>query len=359
MTNKLKAKSGIEKSPPYIPGAHSIDGVDKVYVLSANENPLGTSADVKTAIDNIEYNRYPDGGASALRNEIANIYNVNANNIVCGNGSDELLHLLVHSFASTGDEVLFSQYAFLVYKIATLTAGATPVVVGETDYTVDVDKLLAGITDKTKIIMLANPANPTGTMLPESEIVRLIENTPDNILIVIDCAYAEYCTDTNYGNPAKLVEKYNNVVMTRTFSKIYGLAGFRLGWCYAPDYVVDILNRIRGPFNVSSLAQIAGAKAVKDTQFVKKSVEHNSKWLNTLTDSFKQKGFVVPDSKTNFILVDFGSEEKADAVYKEFLKDGLIVRAVKAYDLPSCIRITIGNDDECKRIIDSISKMEL
>ena len=358
MKNKPEPKAGIMQSPPYVAGSHSIEGFDTVDVLSANENPLGFSDKVVPAIKDLSFNRYPDGGSSDLRNAIAKVHGLNADNIVCGNGSDELLQLLVHSYAGAGDEVLFTEYSFLIYKIATLTAGATPVEVAEVDYTVNVDNILAGITDKTKIIMLANPANPTGTMLPNSEIVRLIENTPKNILIVVDCAYAEYCESGDYGNPAELAEKFDNVVMTRTFSKIYGMAGFRLGWCYGSGEIVDVLNRVRGVFNISSLSQSAGVEAVNDTEFVKKSVAHNSTWLTTLTDLFRQKGFVVPDSNTNFIMVDFGDKELAHKFYKHLKSNGIIVRGLVGYKLPNALRITIGSEKENKRLIEAISGFE-
>ena len=349
-------QDGILNSPPYVPGAHTIDGMDRVAILSANENPLGCSNTVMPAIKQVSLNRYPDGGSTELRHAIGALHNLNPNNIVCGAGSDEILQLLIHAYAGKDDEVLYPKHGFLVYPIATLTAGASPVKADEQNYTVCVDAMLSAITDKTKIICLANPANPTGTMLAKSEIERLVENTPAHILIILDGAYAEYVQNEDYSTGAYLVDKHPNVVMTRTFSKAYGLASVRLGWAYASNAVTDVLNRVRGPFNVSSLAQMAGVSSIKDQDFIKNSIEHNEYWKKVLTSACIDKGLFVPPSFTNFIMVKFTSEHIAVQAYNTLQENGIIARLIKGYGLPDCVRITIGTSEENKQVLDTIKK---
>ena len=358
MCDKPIPKPYVMGVPAYVSGKHSINGDKNVIILSSNENPLGCSDKVAPSLQNIAFHRYPDAGATALCETIGHIHTLAPSRILCGAGSHEVLQLLVLAYAGEGDEVIYTQYGFLMYPIQTQIVGATPVQVPETDYTVDIDAILSALTHTTKMIMIANPANPTGTAIPRSELVRLIENTPSHIMIVLDGAYVEYCTWDAYTDGADLVDIYPNVVMTRTFSKAYGLASIRLGWCYAHPEVIDVLHRVRGPFNVTSLTQTAGIVAVQDQQFIEKSVAHNRTWRPVLSDMFIQKGCEVPISHTNFILVLFKTESGAQRALITFERHGILVRSVSAYGMANGLRITIGTEEENRRIMRLLQEME-
>ena len=354
------AKPGVMGIKPYVAGASDLEGRDDIIKLSSNEGAFGPSplAQEAYSVGALELHRYPDGGATELRQAIAEIHGLNAEQIVCGAGSDELISLLCNSYASEGDEVLYSQYGFLMYPISAMAAGATPVTAPETDLTANVDALLKAVTARTRILFLANPNNPTGTYLPANELSRLRENLRDDILLVIDAAYAEYVEKEDYSAGIDLVDAGDNVIMTRTFSKIHGLGGVRLGWAYGPANVIDVLNRARGPFNVSSAAQNAGVAAIRDQAFTKQARDHNQKWLAWTRDQLRALGLDVTDSVGNFLLVCFaGSSERNAAAADGFLKEnGIIVRSVASYGLPDCLRITIGTEDEMCRVVDALGQ---
>ena len=264
----------------------------EVFKLSSNETPLGASPEAMAAYARVGHHleAYPDGASTALREAIGARYGLDPDRIVCGAGSDEILQLLTHAYVGPGDEGLYSEYGFLVYKLAILSSGGTPVVAKETNRTAQVDALLAAVTPRTKILHLANPNNPTGTYLPHDELKRLATSLPPHVLLVIDAAYAEYVTRNDYSAGIELVAEHENVVMTRTFSKIYGLAALRLGWCYAPAHVCDAINRIRGPFNVNRAAIEAGVAALADTAHLEKAIAHNERWLPWLTKEMEDAG---------------------------------------------------------------------
>ena len=338
-------KAGILDIQAYVPGKSGASGA-KVFKLSSNESPLGASpaaiAAYGAAAGSLEL--YPDGSAAALREAIAQRYGLNAECIVCGAGSDELLQLLSHAYLGPGDEAVYSQYGFLVYPIAIASNGATAVVAPETNHTADVDALLACVSPRTKIVFFANPNNPTGTYLPFDEVKRLHAGLPKTCLLVLDAAYAEYVRRNDYEAGVELVSSCENVVMTRTFSKIHGLAALRLGWAYCPAHVADVLNRIRGPFNVGAPAIAAGAAAVADQAFVERAIAHNEEWLPKLTRAIAALGLKVTPSVGTFLLIHFkpGDAARAD----EFLAArGLVLRRVAAYGLPDALRLTIGTAD--------------
>lgn len=345
-------RPGIMDIARYIPGAHSVPGVQLHAILSANENPHGASpraiAAYRALADKI--NRYPEGGATALRNALAKHYGLKADRIVCGNGSDELLGLLAHAYAGQGDEVLYSQYGFLVYPIAAKSNGATPVAVPEKDFRADIDAMLKRVTPKTKLVFLANPNNPTGSVLTREEVARLADGLPRSTLLVIDAAYAEYVARNDYSPGIELVEAHDNVVMTRTFSKIYGLAGLRVGWAYCPQNVVEALDRLRGPFNVNAPAQAAAIAALDDVAFADHSRTQNDIWRPWLTEKLGAAGLTVLPSVCNFILVRFPAEKSrnADAANAFLGKRGIVPRAMGAYGLPDSLRITVGNEAESR-----------
>lgn len=354
----LEPRPGILKLEPYVGGQSSLPGVERVIKLSSNEGALGASPLAVRAIEDSASRafRYPDGGCSSLRDELAAAFGLNRQNIVCGAGSDELFSLLARAYVGPGDEVLYTRHGFLMYPIVTHTVGGHPVAVPETDFTADVDALLAHVTERTRIVFLANPNNPTGTYLPETELRRLRSALPEDVLLVIDAAYAEYVDRPDYGVGFDLVNGSAPVVVTRTFSKVYGLGGIRLGWGYCPPNVADVLNRLRNPFNVSSVAQTAGITALNDHTFVERSCEHNRVWRAWLIGALRELGLEVGDSVCNFVLVRFPQEPGRDAECADaFLKQGgIIVRRMGSYKLPDCLRITIGLEDEMHAVADAL-----
>ena len=346
--DRPQPKPGILDIAAYVPGKSGAKGT-KVHKLSSNESPIGASANAieayRSAAGVLEL--YPDGSATALRMAIAERFGLMAENIVCGAGSDELLQLLAHAYLGQGDEAIYSQYGFLVYPIAIQSNGATAVIAPEKDYLADVDAILARVTDKTRMVFLANPNNPTGRYLPFNEVKRLHAGLPSRVLLVLDAAYAEYVRKNDYEAGIELVATSDNVVMTRTFSKIYGLAALRLGWVYCPAHVADVLNRIRGPFNISAPAIAAGAAAIADQAFLDRAVSHNEEWLPRVSSEIEALGLTVTPSAGNFVLVHFPQEQKrqahaADAWLQE---NGIVVRRMDAYGLPGALRITIGTEE--------------
>ena len=354
----IKAKKYILEIEPYKPGKSSVNNKTKIIKLSSNENALGTS---QKAIDVYQEHinkiyRYADGSCNDLREAIAQKYQINADKIVCGAGSDEIIALLTQSFCDVGDEVLYSEYGFLMYPISAKRVGANPIIARETNLVANVDNLLAKISNKTKIIFLANPNNPTGSYLNNIEIERLIKNTPKNILVVLDLAYCEFVDNADYPDVIKLVNQYENVVMMRTFSKIYGLASLRLGWSYSSIYVANVLNRARGPFNVSGAAQSAGVAAINDDEFIQQSKSHNKKWLKILSTEFNKINIKHYPSCANFILLDFITIKECQKINQFLLDNGVILREMSAYNLSNCLRMTIGKEMENLKVIELFKK---
>ncbi len=352
---------GVLKINAYVPGSDKANPNVKLYKLSSNETPIGPSPAAIDAYEQVAKNLaiYPDGSSSALRQAIAKAHGLNAQNILCSNGSDELLGLLANIYLGPGDEGIFTEHGFLVYKIQILAAGATPVVVPETDLCASVDAILDAVTERTKIVFLANPNNPTGTYVSDSEVRRLQENLPPNVLLVIDAAYAEYVRRNDYAAGIELVSANQNVVMTRTFSKIHGLAALRIGWMYAPEHVVDAVNRVRGPFNVNAAAIAAGAAAISDRAHVDKAIEHNETWLPKLTQAFENIGLKVTPSVGNFLLVHFPDDqsEKSAKAANEFLIDrGFVLRLVGAYGLPNALRMSVGTQEANQGVIVALTQ---
>ena len=340
---------GIMDIAPYVPGKSTATGGSKLHKLSSNETPLGPSpaaiAAYKAAADRLEH--YPDGTARALRNAIAAVHGLNAERIVCGAGSDEILHLIANAYIAPGDEAIHSQYGFLVYPIAIRAMGGRPVVAPETDLTADVDAILGLVSDRTRVVFLANPNNPTGTYVRFSEVRRLHAALPPRVLLVLDAAYAEYVRRNDYESGIELAGSAPNVVMVRTFSKVYGLAGLRLGWCYGPAAVIDALNRIRGPFNVSAAAIAAGAAAMADAAHVAHTAEHNAVWLPRVTEALGRLGLTVTPSVANFVLIHFPDKagQRAPDADAYLLDRGIVLRRVESYGLPNALRMTIGTQE--------------
>ena len=303
----------------YVPGKSTSSDGRKLIKLSANENPLGTSAAALAARAALTGAAdYPDPDSSALRNAIGELHGIDPARIVCGTGSDELLNLVAQGFAGPGDEVLFSRFSFAVYDIAARRCGATPVEAPDTDYATSVDALVAAVNERTRVVFLANPNNPTGTFLPRHEVERLHAGLPSDVLLVVDQAYAEYLGAGEDDGGLDLAARYGNVLVTRTFSKIYGLAGERIGWATGAPHLVDVLNRIRGPFNVTTSGQAAALAALGDQDFVRRSRELNAAELARFVaaiEALGNHGLRAVPSKANFLLVLFeGAVSAAEAL---------------------------------------------
>lgn len=347
-------KPGILDIDPYVPGESKLPAGIKPIKLSSNETPLGPSPKAIAALREAagELERYPDGAATALREAIAGRYGLNPARIVCGAGSDELLTMLAHAYLGPGDEAIFSEHGFLLYRIIVLANGAKPVVAPERDYRTDIEEILKRVSERTKVVFLANPNNPTGTYISFDAVRSLRARLPSHVLLVLDAAYAEYVRRNDYEAGIELVATTPNTVMTRTFSKIHGLAGLRLGWAYCPEAVADVLNRIRGPFNVSVPAMAAGAASIADKTHEEASAVHNERWLSWLTAELEKLGLEVTPSVANFILVHFAKDggKTADAADKFLKQRAIIVRKVGAYGLPDCLRVTIGTEADNRAV---------
>jgi histidinol-phosphate aminotransferase len=359
MSAAPEPRAGIRKIDAYVPGDDRSSAA-RVFKLSSNETPLGPSP---LAIEAYRANAdrlhiYPEGSARILREAIGAAFGLNPERIVCGNGSDELLTLIAQNYLSPGDEAIYSQYGFLVYKIAILASGGTPVVAPESHETASVDAILERVSPRTKLVYLANPNNPTGTYLPYDEVKRLHAGLPGTVLLVLDAAYSEYVRRNDYASGVELAAEAGNVVMTRTFSKIFGLANLRIGWAYGPASVIEILNRTRGPFNVNGPALAAGAAAVADRAHLERAVEHNTLWLATLTREIAALGLRVTPSIGNFLLIHFSESEGRDAAAADrFLRArGLVLRRVAGYGFPNALRLTVGSEEANGAVIAALAE---
>ncbi|GMG81097.1 histidinol-phosphate transaminase [Paralimibaculum aggregatum] len=351
----IRPNPGIAEIAPYVGGASALPGANRTVKLSSNENPLGPSPAAReaylAAADGLGL--YPDGGHARLRAAIARAHGIDADRIACGNGSDELIALLARAYAAPGTEVLYSAHGFLMYRLSALSAGATPVAAPERALTTDIDALIARLTPATRLVFLANPNNPTGTMVPEAEIARLAEALPPAALLVLDAAYAEYVRAPGYDGGIALVESRENVVMTRTFSKIHGLAALRLGWLYGPAHVIDVLSRVRGPFNVNAPALAAGEAAIADHGYVADCRIANEVWRDWLAREIAAAGFPVTPSHANFLLVETGA--RTGAVDGHLRAHGLIVRRMDEYGLPGHLRISVGDAAACRAVAEAMA----
>ena len=353
-----QAHAGVMAVEPYVPGkSKAPDFTGTVHKLSSNETPLGASPAAKAAflmaVDKLE--AYPDGTATPLREAIGRRHRLDSTRIVCGAGSDELLYMLANIYCEPGDEGIYTEHGFLLYRVALLAAGATPIVIPDRDFTADVDAIIAAVTPRTRIVYIANPNNPTGTYVPQTDITRLAEALPQNVILVLDAAYAEYATAADYDAGLELARTRENVVVTRTFSKIYGLASLRLGWCYAPAAICDAMNRVRSPFNVNDPAMRAGIAAVEDDAHIEAAMSHNTRWREVLTREIRALGFPVTTSAANFVLIHMRDAAEAVAADAFLMRRGLILRMVGAYALPACLRLSIGGETANRLVIEAFA----
>ncbi|MEP2027520.1 MAG: histidinol-phosphate transaminase [Paracoccaceae bacterium] len=356
--NKITPQPGIDQISPYQGGTAHVQGVSNAIKLSSNENPLGPSKVAIDAYRNAAGNlhRYPSTDHYALRSAIGEVLALDSDRIICGAGSDEIIALLCQAYAGPGDEVIYTEHGFAMYRISALAVGATPIVVPENERVTDIAAVLGACTERTKLVFIANPNNPTGTMISAAELHRLAEGLPPQALLVLDGAYAEYVG--GYDGGAGLVEQRENVVMTRTFSKLFGLGGLRIGWGYGPAHVIDILNRVRGPFNLSGAALATAEAAIRDVAYADQCRVENAKWRGWLAEALAELGVPSDTSCANFILARFGSQAEAEACDVFLQTKGLIVRRVAGYNLPQCLRITVGDENACRQVAAAVGQFK-
>jgi histidinol-phosphate aminotransferase len=338
----------------YQGGKSHVAGVANVIKLSSNENPFGPSANAVEAAraGAADLHRYPSSDHGALREAISDVTGLDPDRIICGAGSDEIIAFLCQAFVGVGDEVIHTEHGFAMYRISTLGAGGTPVEVAERERVTDVDAILAAITDRTKMVFIANPNNPTATMISTAELGRLADGVPDDVVLVLDGAYAEYVE--GYDGGAALIDGRQNVVMTRTFSKLYGLGGARVGWAYAPRAIIDVLHRLRGPFNVSATALAAAEAAMRDQKYVTWCLGENARLRAMLAEGLAALGVASDTSCANFILARFANAAEAQSADAFLQSRGILVRGVAGYNLPQALRITVGDEPSCRAVIDAI-----
>ena len=353
---EIVPQPGLMEIDLYVGGASSVAGHETILKLSSNENPFGPPPAARQAVERAvrDLHRYPSTDHAALRAAIGDVWGLDPDRIVCGAGSDEIIHFLCQCYAGPGDEVIHTEHGFAMYRISALAAGATPVEVPEDGRVTDVDAILSACTDRTRLVFVANPNNPTGTMIDAVEIARLADGLPGQAILVLDGAYAEYVEGYDAG--AALIEARGNVVMTRTFSKIYGLGGMRVGWGYGPRAIMDVLNRIRGPFNLSAPALAAAEAAVRDRDWLIRCRTHNAKWRDWMAGALGALGVASDTSRANFVLARFGSAQEAEGC-DDFLKgEGIVVRRVAGYGFPEALRITVGDESACRRVVDAVAR---
>jgi len=355
MSNMIRPQPGILDIAPYVGGKAAAAGQANAMKLSSNENPFGPSDKAKEAFLRGAHvlHRYPSTDHADLRAAIAEVHGLDAARVICGVGSDEIIQLLAQAYAGPRGEVVFTEHGFLMYRISALAVGATPVEVRERERVTDVDAILAACNTRTKLVFIANPNNPTGTMISPAEVERLAAGLPKQALLVLDGAYAEYVEGFDAG--LALVEARENVFMTRTFSKIYGLGGLRIGWGYGPAEIIDVLNRIRQPFNLSVAQTEAAEAAVRDQDYVNKCRADNARMRSWLASALAEVGVPSDVSAANFILARFASAEEAQACDAHLQAQGLMVRQVASYNLPHCLRITIGDESACRRVAHAVA----
>ncbi len=355
MAQKIVPQPGIMDIKLYVSGESKVEGKAEPLKLSANENPYGFSDKAREAFARTVQNlhRYPNTDHRALREAIGEVYDLDPARIICGVGSDEVLQFVTQAYCGVGDEVILTEHGFSMYPILAKMVGAIPVEVKETERRVDVDAILAAVTERTRLVFLANPANPTGTMLTSEELERLVTGLPETVIFVHDGAYTEFAGDFDGG--VSLVNRFPNVIMTRTFSKIYGLGGLRIGWGYADEEIIGVLNRIRQPFNLSEVQMATAIAAVRDQDFVTRCANENNKWRGWVTNALRQMGIGCDESFANFVLARFDSPAEAEACNAALKAEGIIVRPVAGYGLPECLRITIGDEAACRRVIHVIA----
>ena len=355
------ATSGVASLQPYQPGKPVEElerelGIQNIIKLASNENPLGASPKALAMLKNPgDLSRYPDGNGFRLKAALAKYHGIDADQITLGNGSNEILELIARAILTPAHEVVFSEHAFAVYPLVTQAISAKAVVVPAKNWGHDVDGMLSAITANTRLMFVANPNNPTGTWLKKAELRRLLESVPDNLIVVVDEAYFDYVQEPDYPNSMEWLSDFPNLLVTRTFSKAYGLAGFRIGYGVAHKEIADLLNRVRQPFNINNLALACAEAALSDREHIRKTISNNQTGMKYLMESFKKMGLDYIPSTGNFICVDL--KRPGREIYNKLLYEGVIVRPVDNYGMPNHLRVTIGREEENKRFIEALEKV--
>ena len=357
MSNFLKDRvnKGVLGLKPYEPGKPIEEtekeiGLENVIKLASNENPIGMSPRALKVISSMDdLNRYPDGNASAFKNKVASVFNVKSSMVTVGNGSNDIIEFIAKCFLSSGDTAIYSKHGFAIYPLAIKASGAEPIKVNALDWGHDLNAMIGSVQDTTKVIFIASPNNPTGTILSVEKIKDFLTKIPSNIVVLIDQAYFEYIEDESYKVPFSLIEEFPNLIISRSFSKAHGLAAFRLGFSVSSEEIADYLNRVRQPFNANSLALAAGIEAIDDEEHISASVEINREGLQNIKTKFRELGFDFIESFGNFI--SFDSKNDSDKSFDFFLKKGIILRSLKVYEMPNHLRVSIGTKEEMQQFI--------
>lgn len=361
VTELPQPKAGILDLAPYVPGKAAGASGQKVYRLASNENALGASPIALKAFEACagDMDRYPDPACQLLVSALSAEYGYEASQLICGAGSDELISLLIRAYAGAGDEVLFNVPGFLMYQVATKAAGATPVAVAtDGDLRADIDQMLAHVTDKTRLVFLDNPNNPAGTVVPWEEVIRLHQGLRSDIILVLDSAYAEYATSDTYRAGAELVDNAQNVIMLRTFSKAYGLANLRIGWGYGPHHMIDILHRIRAPFNVTGPAQKMAVAALKDKSHLINSIRENTSLIAHVRAELQKLGLWVSESEGNFVLIRLGSPARLASLSDFLTENGILTRALTGWGVADGLRLTMGRPEDMDFVLAKIAEWQ-
>lgn len=356
------AMPGVAALHPYQPGKPSEElerelGISNIVKLASNENPLGPSERALAAIERglSQTSRYPDGNGFALKQALSERLGVGAESLTLGNGSNDVLDIIARAFAGPGYEIIYSQYAFAVYALSTMAVNAKPVVTPAKDWGHDLAAMAAAVTEQTRLVFIANPNNPTGTMLDMASLRRFLEQVPERVIVVLDEAYIEYQQGENAPDGLKLLPDFPNLIVTRTFSKAWGLAALRVGYAIAHPAITDVLNRVRHPFNVNSPALAAATAVLADERYLQRSIQVNSEGMQQLVDGIGKLGLDYIPSFGNFVCVDCAQE--AAPVYQKLLHEGVIVRPVANYGMSQHLRVSIGLPDENQRLLEALAKV--
>ena len=348
-------KPSINKIEKYIPGESlSINKEDKISKLSSNESPFKIPRNVITRANNIvlSSNLYPDGDCNQLKNQLAKTFKLKVKNIICGNGSDDVLAVIAQTFSKEGGEVICSEFGFTYYPIIARASGCNVVTAKSEKLKISCNNILKRITKRTRIIFIANPNNPTGTIIYKEELLKFLHKVPQNIIVVLDGAYSEFITDKRYTDGIDLINKFPNIIVTRTFSKIFALAGLRLGWAYSNEKIIELLEKVRGPFNVNTLSQNIGTLILREKEFLRKSIIHNDKWRKILPTEIKKIGLESFESFANFVLIRVNEKQYSKKKILSFLKrKKILVRDLTNYGMKQFFRVSIGSNSDLKKFL--------
>jgi histidinol-phosphate aminotransferase len=342
----------------YIGGLSNIQNVSNPVKLSANESALGPSPKVLEIFKSgFNLKKYPDGKSSKLKETIAKKFSINEDQILIGSGSDEIISLICQSFLNKDDEVIMSEDSFLMYRIYSQLNGAVVRFAKNENNKFSVSETLKLVTNKTKIVFIANPNNPSGTYINSDELMKLRKNLPENILLMVDDAYAEFVTKNDYKSGLDIFKNSKNTVVSRTFSKIFGLANLRLGWGYGSKEIIEAANLFRPPFNISGIAEKAGCAAILDDEWIKKNVEHNEKWSKIIFEKISSKNIITNDPVANFFLLNFDNAKlNSEQAFDIFIDNKILLRKMNTYGIKNSLRVTIGTDEENKTFLDILDK---